>query len=40
MKSYGVIGEVVYGVHYDSPHSKEVGSTVSTRLVNTEKKAK
>lgn len=40
MKSYGVIGEVVYGVYYDSPNSKEAGSTVSTRWVNTEKKAK
>lgn len=40
MKSYGVIGDVVYGVYYDSPYSKEAGSTVSTRWVNTEKKAK
>lgn len=37
IKSYGVIGEVVYGVYYDSPNSKEAGSTVSTRWVNTEK---
>lgn len=40
MKSYGVIGEVIYGVYYDSHYSKEAGSTVLTRWVNTEKKAK
>lgn len=40
MKSYGVIGEVIYGVYYDSHYSKEAGSTVLTSWVNTEKKAK
>lgn len=40
MKLYGVIGEVVYGVYYDSFYSKEVGLIVLIRWVNIEKKVK